>query len=332
VNTRIGLIVDMDVGVDDALALLYLHAQPNAEIVAAGSVHGNAGAGQCAENMIKVFDLLGEDSVPVAVGAARPLRGLPHYASQVHGNDGLGDVISHGPRRGPSTESAPEQIIRLARESPGRLHLLATGPLTNVAIALLLEPRLPELIASVTLMGGSACGIGNITPVAEANIYHDPESADLVFGADWPVTMVGLDVTEATILDRAALARIAGANGPRARFAASILAHYLDFYESITGRRECPLHDPTAAAVAVHPNLVTRDAHAHVSVLCDDGPARGMTVVDRRGGESRKEQKDTAGAGRASGPQRESRTARVVTGIDAAAFIPAFLESITGER
>jgi len=300
------VILDMDTGIDDAIAILYLAAQPGVTIAAAGSVHGNTPADLAAGNLLRVLALAGLPDVPVAVGAGRPLVRDPHFAAEVHGDDGLGNTVT-APAPGLATaESAPEQIVRLARSAPGRYDLLATGPLTNLAIALILEPELPRYVRSVVVMGGAANASGNMTPLAEANIWHDPEAARLVFAAPWPVTMVGLDVTMRTYLDEAAIASLADGASEKARFATAILRHYLDFYEMISGRRACPLHDPTAAAVYANPDLVTEAFEADVDVACSDD-ARGTTVVDRR--------KD----GRPASVTRDPAV-RVITAVDVERF------------
>lgn len=306
------VILDMDAGIDDAIAVLYLASRPGTTIAAAGSVHGNTPAALAAGNLRRVLALAGLPGVPVALGAARPLVRPAQFAPEVHGDDGLGNTVD-GPAPGADTgESAPEQLVRLARADPGRYDVLATGPLTNLAIALALEPGLPALIRSVTAMGGAAHASGNMTALAEANMWHDPDAARLVFEAPWPVTMVGLDVTMRTMLDEEALARLAAGTSARARFATAILRHYLDFYQLISGRRACPLHDPTAAAVLADPELVVESYLADVDVACSDD-ARGTTVVDRRAG------------GRPVEIRREPAV-RIVTAVD----VPRFVERLLG--
>ena len=277
------VVLDMDLGIDDAIALLYLASRPNVSIEAAGSVHGNTPADLAARNLRRVLALAGLSEVPVARGAMRPLSREPHFAAEVHGDDGLGNTLEDGLEVGgvEATKSAPEQLVRLARSAPGRYDILATGPLTNLGLALILEPDLPSLVRSVVIMGGSAAYGGNMTSVAEANIWHDPEAAKLVFDAAWPITMAGLDVTMRTMLDERAIARLAAGTSEHARFATAILRHYLGFYEMISGRRACPLHDPTAAAVLADPSLITRALHGDVIVATSDD-ARGQTIVDRR--------------------------------------------------
>lgn len=274
------VIVDCDTGIDDALALLYLTAQKDVHIVAAGSVHGNVGAELAAANTLRVLELAGAAEVPVAVGAARPLAQPLRTAEQVHGQDGLGNTYSPPPAGSPVAGSAAEQLVRLARDQPGRLELLATGPLTNLALALLLEPRLPELIPRVIVMGGAITVPGNVTPVAEANIWHDPEAAALVMSAAWQVTLVALDVTVGTLLTEPELARLHRSRTPAARFGWKILRHYLDVHAELLGQPACPLHDPLAAILLAHPEFADYD-HMSVSVELG-GTSRGATFVDRR--------------------------------------------------
>lgn len=309
------VILDMDMGVDDAIALLYLSTRPNVAIRAVGTVHGNVSADGAAINALTVLDIAGLADVPVAVGAWRPLVRPVALAPEVHGDDGLGNARPKPSVRRPAERSAPEQLVALARAEPGRYDVLATGPLTNLAIALILEPELPRLLRSVTIMGGAAGGVGNMTPLAEANIWHDPEAAARVFEAGWPLTMVGLDVTMRTILDEESIERICAASAPYARLASAILAHYLDFYESISGRRACPLHDPSAAAVLADPTLVTEEIRAPVAIGLDDA-IRGMTIVDRR---------------RAGGPVEPAGddAPRIVLALDADRFVPELVRALT---
>jgi purine nucleosidase len=278
---KTSLIVDCDTGIDDALALLYVAADPHAELVAAGSVHGNVPAPLAAQNTLRVLELTELGAVPVTIGAGRPIAQPRHTSEDVHGRDGLGNTNLPRPLGRLSTESAAEQITRLARERPGALELLATGPLTNLALALLLEPDLPALIPRVVLMGGAVEHRGNVSAVAEANVWHDPEAAELVFAASWDVTMVGLDVTTRVLLDATMIERFARAESKRARFAARIIRHYLGFYEKYHGIRACAMHDPLAAAVVTDPSLC-RYEELPVRVELHGAETRGATIVDRR--------------------------------------------------
>jgi inosine-uridine nucleoside N-ribohydrolase len=281
VNT-IEVIHDGDYGIDDALATLLLAGRDEVRIAAVGSVHGNATTAAAAANALQVLAVAGLPDVPVAVGAARPLAQPLHVSTLVHGDDGLGGAAEPTPGRTPAGGSAAEQIVRLARRDPGRYVLVATGPLTNVALALLLEPELPRLLDRVVVMGGALDHPGNITAVSEANIQHDPEAADLVLGAGFRLTLVPLDATMSVWLAEPDLARLAAGDSAAARFAYRVLGHYLRFYAGQHGRVGCPLHDPSAAALAVDPGLAGY-ADLPLRVELRGSRTRGMLVADRRG-------------------------------------------------
>ncbi len=255
-------------------------------MLAIGTVAGNIEAGQAAINTLKALDVVGGDdprAVPVAVGLNKPLLRPLHTAPHVHGADGMGDAGFPAPRGQVSGEHAVDQLVRLAHERRGEITLVATGPLTNVAAALIRAPELPRLLKRVVIMGGAANGIGNVTPVAEANIWHDPEAARLVFEANWAsFTMVGLDVTMTTLLRRPQLDLLRGSERPVARFVAAIVAFYWERYTRLLGVEGCALHDPLALGIALDPSLVTEFAAFDVLVETEGALTAGMTVADRR--------------------------------------------------
>jgi len=275
------ILLDADVGIDDAIAMLHLAGRSDADIVAVGSVHGNIPSDLAAQNARRLLELCGLDDVPVAIGARRPMAQPLATAEWVHGADGLGNTNQPAPRRGPTGESAVEQMLRITRERPGEIDLVAVGPLTNLGLALCLDPSLADRVRSVVVMGGAIVHEGNASPTAEANIWHDPEAAALVFGAEWPVTMVGLDVTQVTRLRTPELTAIEAIGSQKSRFALKILAHYLDVYQRTFGARECPLHDPLAAGIAADPTYMTEILDRAIGVNLT-GPTRGATIVDRR--------------------------------------------------
>lgn len=278
------ILLDCDTGIDDAITLLYLAAlvrSGEAELVAVGTVHGNVAPGTGALNTLRVLERAGLDGVPVAVGAARPLAQDVHYADAWHGTDGLGETGLPAPAGRPAQISAPEQIVRLARAHPGELTLLAVGPLTNLAIALLLEPALPELFREVVVMGGAFHHQGNITSHAEANIWHDPEAAELVLGAGWPVTLVPLDATHPTAVGDAWLDRLAAADSEVARFAVRVLDFYVTAYTPTLDARGAVIHDALAAMLAVEPSL-GEYTERPVRVELRGERTRGTTLWDRR--------------------------------------------------
>jgi len=279
------LVVDCDTGIDDAIALLYLLADPNVEVRAITTVFGNISAASAARNTLWVLDVAGRTGeVPVAKGSEVTLLGEEtHRAGEVHGGEGLGGVEVGRPAGEPVPEHAAELIVRTAREDPGQVHLLATGPLTNLAVALHLEPDLPQLVDGVTIMGGAALAPGNVTPAAEANIWHDPEAAQAVLSACWRTTLVPLDATMREVMTEEQRRCMAESLRPVPRFAAGILDHYMDFYTAVYGRKCCACHDVLAAGIATGDVQPTRAMTVRVAVNTTPGPARGATICDMRG-------------------------------------------------
>jgi purine nucleosidase len=275
------LVMDVDTGIDDALALILAFRSPGAEVLAIGTVAGNVAADQAALNTLKVLDVVGAH-VPVAVGLNGGLLRPASVVPSVHGADGMGDAGLPAPSRRPSGEHAVDQLIRLAHERPGEITLFASGPLSNVAAALIREPELPRLLKRVVIMGGAVAAPGNVTAVAEANIWHDPEAAQLVFAAGWPLTMVGLDVTMTTFLRPAQLDQLRASDRPIARFVTAISPVYINFYQGVTGRAGYALHDPLALAIALDATLVTEMVELDVQVETHSPLTLGMTVADRR--------------------------------------------------
>lgn len=279
------MILDCDTGVDDAMALLYLLGSDRAEVVGVSTVFGNISAAQAATNSLRVLELAGAAGIPVARGTETTIRGdVPVLAPHVHGDDGLGNSNLPEPVGRVANETGPELIVRLARENPGEIHLIATGPLSNLAIALGIEPRLTELIPRITVMGGAADAPGNQSPAAEANILHDPEAAQAVLSAPWHVTLVPLDVTMREIITEDHRERLANAGNPIASFVARITDFYFDFFHSVSFDERCsPCHDALAAAIALGDVIPISAPTIGVEVDCNDGPARGATICDTRG-------------------------------------------------
>ncbi|MEV5300240.1 nucleoside hydrolase [Amycolatopsis methanolica] len=257
------VIVDTDGGLDDALALVFLTRSPAVEVVAIGSVHGNVPADAAARNTLRVLELL-ETSVPVAEGAAAPLDREVQYR---HPEDPVGSLLG-APAGKPLDEPAAAQLLRLTRKAPGTLSLLMLGPLTNLALALQQEPELPALVDRVVVMGGVFTGEGNVSPVAETNIWSDPEAADQVLAAGFNLTLVGLDVTRQVQPTTEWLTKLAQDPLPWGNFAKLLAATSED------QRPPMPLHDPLAAAVLVRPDLVTCRA-VPVAVELASGAERG---------------------------------------------------------
>lgn len=276
--------LDCDTGIDDALALAYLLATPSVDLRGIGTVSGNVSAAVGAENTLKLLRLAGAPGIPVAVGEHHPMAGEFHGgAPHVHGHDGVGNVFLPGTDAVVETESAAQMLVRLAHEHAGALRVLAIGPLTNIAAALRLDPRLPELIREITIMGGAALVPGNISAVAEANVGNDPEAAREVFAAPWNITLVPLDVTMTNVLEEEHQQQLLASESPLVRSLGEMLAHYSGFYRGIFGRSCCAMHDPLAAAIAVGAVSVRTAPVVQVDVDITDGPGRGQTVCDLRG-------------------------------------------------
>ena len=271
------VILDADPGIDDAMAILFALRSPALEVLAITTVFGNADVDIGTANALRLVELLGKN-VKVARGAAHPLV-LPKAPAPdfVHGTDGLGNIAAPLPKGRAIEASAAELIVATVRQHPRAVTLVAVGRLTNLALALALEPRLPELVEEVVLMGGSAFAGGNVTPVAEANIWGDPHAADIVFAAPWKVTMVGLDVTMRVRLQDDRLSRMAGKDERVGGFLYRISRFYKQFHDSTGVTGGFYVHDPSAVAYAIDPSLFTTEK-ARVRVVTE-GIALGQTIA-----------------------------------------------------
>lgn len=254
-------LLDTDVGIDDALMLMYLAAEPDAEIVAIGSSHGNCSAAQAARNTLKVLDVLGLDDVPVAVGAESPLAEVIS-APHVHGQDGLGDADIPPSKRAPSGESAVDQILRLGRERPDELDLVAVGTMTNLGLALQRDPLALTRFRTVAILGGYSRAPRPGDPATvDANVYGSPDAADRLFASETPLVVVPVDTTNSVVFDPDQIERMRAATTPQGRLAWRILPFYFDFYATRLGVWTSRMHDPVVPAVLLDPTYVESEAH-----------------------------------------------------------------------
>lgn len=311
------LILDVDTGIDDSLAILYACASEDAELVAVTCLSGNVAAADVQRNTRAVLELAGRSEVEVALGRPVPLLRPLDIAPDTHGPHGIGYAELPAPGVPLSPRFGPDVIVDAARRRPGEVTLVTLGPLTNLAIAVLAEPAMPRLLRRWVCMGGSYRVPGNTTPTTEWNIHCDPEAARVAFGA-WraavddgrgpvatPLAM-GLDVTErARILPDhvVALARLAGstpddtldpgrapgqperrsvASNPVVRYVADALRFYMEFHAAYDGFYGAYIHDALVVATALDPSLA-RSRPVSVDVDASGGPADGMTIADWRG-------------------------------------------------
>ena len=270
------ILLDCDPGLDDALAILLAHGDADIDLVAITTVGGNVSLDNTTRNALQLAEYLGMKGVPVSAGAATPLVRVAEDASHVHGAQGMGTVRLPDPTLAPSSVHAVDLIIETLRSAPGTIHLVATGPLTNIALALQKEPAIAEWAASFVIMGGSFTR-GNATPAAEFNIYADPEAAAVVFAADWEVVMIGLDLT----LQAIATGEIVDRMRELGRLGEELLVPLSTFWNDPNDPdfRGQAVHDVVAVAYVVHPEWF-ESRPARVDVETDGRFTSGMTVVD----------------------------------------------------
>ncbi|WP_305095021.1 nucleoside hydrolase [Prescottella sp. R16] len=289
------LIVDVDTGIDDAIALLYLLSHDDADVVAVLSTAGNVPTEQVVENNLALLELCGRTDIEVAAGAPGPLSAPLRTTEDTHGPRGLGYARLPRTLRRPSARSAAQTWIELTRARPGELTGLVTGPLTNLALAIRSDPELPHRLRQLVIMGGAFAHPGNTTPVAEWNISVDPEAAAEVFDAFSVVPpqrspiVCGLDITERMILRPEHLHRLsvlaggpASTDNPVVRLVSDALRFYFEFHRDHGYEYFAHLHDPFAAAVALDPGIARMRPTA-VDVETAGRITRGQTVADHAG-------------------------------------------------
>jgi inosine-uridine nucleoside N-ribohydrolase len=274
------ILLDCDPGHDDAIALLLALASPEVDLVGVTTVHGNQTLEKTTVNALKLLEFVGRTDVPVAAGAARPLRREPFVAEYVHGESGMDGPALPAPTTKPDPRHAVDFIADTIRDSDEPITLVPTGPLTNIGLFLNMHPDAAGRVERVVLMGG-AYGEGNVTPAAEFNIWVDPEAADRVFRSGLDVTMIGLDVTHQAIFGPEPTARLKAA-GRVGAMVAELLEFYGRFHKQSYGWDGSPIHDAVAMAHAFKPGIVgTR--RVGVKVDCGEELGRGRTNCDLRG-------------------------------------------------
>lgn len=281
--SKLKMILDLDTGIDDALALAYALASPEVELIGVTTTYGNVTLKQGAENVLRLLQLLGAPHVPVFKGLAQAAA-ADHFtvqpiSAQIHGENGLGEVALPPAKAQVDSQPAVDFMLAASAEYGSDLAIVATGPATNLAAAIAKDLDTMKKIGKIVVMGGALTVCGNVSPFAEANISQDPAAADCLFRSGLPVTMVGLDVTIRTLLQPQDTKRWRDLDTPAAVAFAAIADYYIRAY-AITSPHlaGCALHDPLAVAVAIQPDLVTT---LDLPLLVEtSGPSAGRTIGD----------------------------------------------------
>lgn len=275
----IPVILDVDTGVDDALAILFAVAHPDIEVLGISCVAGNASLERVVENTLRILDVAGAPDIPVAAGARRPLISPARTASHVHGEGGLGTVHLPSGERTAAPVNAVELMRRLITDSARPVTLVALAPQTNLALLLRQYPDLAAKIERIVFMGGSA-SVGNATAVAEFNVWHDPEAAAIVLDAGIPTFMYGLDVFNQVLVERELAAALETGDSAYGRVVGALLANRVARSENSVAEYTGLIGDAGALCALVDPDaLTTRLLPVRVELT---GYGRGQTIVDQR--------------------------------------------------
>jgi purine nucleosidase len=274
------IIIDTDPGIDDAMAILCAMRSPEVEIVGLTTVFGNTTIDHTTRNALRLVELEGNSHIPVAKGCSQSLLSKSKLGTFVHGMDGFGDASLPLPKGKPLQTNAVEFIIRTILDNPGEITLVPIGPLTNIALAARLEPRIIPQVKEVIVMAGAVDVPGNISPVAEANVYNDPHAAWIVYNTPWRLTMIGLDVINPVVMTNAYLEEIYRAQNPATRLIQAILPYYQKYEASFFGM-DYGIGSPDTIAIAyvLKPELFqTEDIPI---LVLTEGACMGQTVPDR---------------------------------------------------
>jgi len=273
------IILDCDPGHDDAIALILALASPELDLKAVTTSAGNQTPEKTLRNALRILTLLQRSDIPVAGGAVKPLMRELIIADNVHGESGLDGPELPEPNFAPQQCNAVELIAKTLRESKEPMTIVATGPLTNIALLLTSHAELKPQIAHIVIMGGAA-GLGNWTPAAEFNIYVDPEAAEIVFQSGLPIVMAGLDVTHRAQIMSEDIERFRQLDNPVAAVVADLLDFFMEYHKQEKwGFQGAPLHDPCTIAWLIKPSMFTC-VERWVGVETQGKYTQGMTVVD----------------------------------------------------
>jgi purine nucleosidase len=320
------VIIDTDPGTDDSVAIMLALNSPELDVRALTVVPGNVVATQGLENALRMVSLANRCDIPVAGGAQHPLFQKLITAEFWHGKNGLGNVELPASKCKADARFGPDLIIQMVHEYPHEITLLPIGPETNIALAVLKDPSIVPLVKEVIVMGGSISG-GNVNAAAEANIYNDPEAAQIVFQAGWPLTMAGLDVGNMTLFNRKDLAQLAKTHGPENDFMVAINTFLVDLSEKF-GDSGSPMYDSLAIGTAIDPTIMKTQA-MHVDVETRGEYSRGETVANRRN----EIENNVLHGDRyiIEGLEKVTPNVQVCIGVDAERFKQLFISRVQGK-
>jgi inosine-uridine nucleoside N-ribohydrolase len=320
------VIFDTDPGTDDAMALMLALNSPELDVRAITVVPGNVTASQGLENALRMVSLANRCDIPVAAGAQHPLFQKLITAEFWHGKNGLANVELPASKCKVDSRFGPDLIIQLVHAAPHEITLVPVGPLTNIALAVEKDPSIVPLVKELILMGGSIKG-GNVNAAAEANIYNDPEAAQIVFQAGWPLTMVGLDVGDKTLFSQKYLDELGRTHGPVNDFIYAV-AKYLVGLSAQFSSQGTPMYDPLAVGVAVDATLV-KAPEMHVDVETRGEFTRGETVANRNGYVERNVLHGNRYV--IEGVDKVTPNAKVCVDVEADRFLQLFVSRIRGK-
>ncbi len=273
------IIIDTDPGIDDAMAIHYAFADPRIKVLGLTSVFGNVYTEQATRNALFLAEQANY-KLDVAEGAKKPIKqNLNQPSFHVHGEEGFGSLSAQTSKKVKLNQKAKNFISQTCRKYPGEVVVCPIGPLTNIAEVLKSDPEITKYVKKIIIMGGALKCKGNVTEHAEANIWNDPHAADIVFGGDWKIEIIGLDVTRKIISTRRDF-QILKKNSPEiGGFINKISDFYINFYESVTGEKKCLMHDPSAIVALTDPSLFKFEEHP-LEVICE-GEIIGKTIISK---------------------------------------------------
>jgi len=272
------IIIDTDPGVDDALTFLLALASPEIKLEALTTTQGNVTLEKATRNALSVLELAQASHIPVAAGSVLPLVEPLRASAYVHGESGIGNSKLPEPKTNPVQTHAVDYLIKRVLAEPNEISIFPIGPLTNIAMAIRKEPKFAKAVEELVIMGGAIQEGGNMTPLAEFNIFVDPHAAHIVFHAGIPITLIPLDVTHQCLLKQEHVDRLMKINSPISRFVRDVLEVYLPSSQKM-GFEGSALHDPLTLATIIAPELLTLKEY-YVDVDISGGVSMGKTFAD----------------------------------------------------